>query len=106
MKLLYKLLHLSICLLSISVLNGGEAKVNVSPLPIPSRGKTGYHLLSPDQIGLVPQGKYTPLKNIPIRGTGHSGLAAGDVNGDGLVDLYVCGMGSANALYINKGGWK
>ena len=106
MKLLDKILHLVIWLLSLSVLTGAETKVDISPLPVPSQGKTGYQLLSPDQTGLVPQGKYVPPKNIPIRETGHSGLAAGDVNGDGWVDLYVCGMKSANALYINKGNWK
>lgn len=106
MKLLDKLLQLVIWFLGVSVLTGAEAKVNVSPLTVPSHGKTGYQLLSPKKTGLVPKGEYTPLKKIPIRETGHSGLAAGDVNGDGLVDLYVCGMESANALYINKGNWK
>ena len=106
MKLLDKLLQLGIWFLGVSVLTGATAKVNVSPLPVPSQGKTGYQLLSPNKTGLVPKGEYTPLKKIPVRETGHSGLAAGDVNGDGLVDLYVCGMESANALYINKGNWK
>jgi enediyne biosynthesis protein E4 len=35
-----------------------------------------------------------------------SGVAAGDVDGDGLCDLYFCGLDSANALYRNLGGWK
>ena len=33
-----------------------------------------------------------------------SGVAAGDVNGDGLDDLYFAGNMSYNALYLNKGG--
>ena len=106
MKVSDKFVHLTIWLLSVLILAGAETKVDISPLPVPSQGKTGYQLLSPDQTGLIPQGKYVPQKNTPIRETGHSGLAAGDVNGDGLVDLYVCGMNSANALYINKGNWK
>jgi enediyne biosynthesis protein E4 len=35
-----------------------------------------------------------------------SGVAAGDVDGDGLCDLYFCGLDSANALYRNLGNWK
>ncbi len=35
-----------------------------------------------------------------------SGVAAGDVNGDGLCDLYFCGLEGANALYLNRGGWR
>jgi enediyne biosynthesis protein E4 len=35
-----------------------------------------------------------------------SGVAAGDVDGDGLCDLYFCGLDSANALYRNLGNWR
>ncbi len=105
MSLLGKLLQLIIWLIGVSVLVGAEANVTVTPLPVPTKGKTGFQLLLPQTTGLSPKGKYVPLKNVPIRETGHSGLAAGDVNGDGLVDLYVCGMETANALYINKGNW-
>jgi enediyne biosynthesis protein E4 len=34
-----------------------------------------------------------------------SGVAAGDVNQDGLCDLYFCALDGPNALYINKGDW-
>ncbi len=81
-------------------------EVKEMPLAVPAEGRTGFLRLSPQQTGLTPKGIYQPLKNVPIRETGHSGLAAGDVNGDGLVDLYVCGMEEANALYLNRGNWK
>src|SRR6185436_5555031 len=32
-----------------------------------------------------------------------SGLAAGDVDGDGWCDLYFCSLGGSNVLYRNKG---
>jgi hypothetical protein len=35
-----------------------------------------------------------------------SGVAAGDVNGDKLVDLYFCRLDGPNALYLNLGGWQ
>lgn len=35
-----------------------------------------------------------------------SGVAAGDINGDGLVDLYFAGLGESNRLYKNLGGMK
>jgi len=97
---------LLILAVGVSILLGKEAKIVVTPLNLPTKGKTGYQLLSSKTTGLSPKSKYIPLKNVPIRETGHSGLAAGDVNGDGLVDLFVCGMETANALYINKGNWK
>jgi enediyne biosynthesis protein E4 len=35
-----------------------------------------------------------------------SGVAAGDVDGDGRCDLYFCGLDSSNILYRNLGNWK
>ena len=35
-----------------------------------------------------------------------SGVAAGDVDGDGWCDLYFCAVTSGNSLYRNRGGWK
>jgi hypothetical protein len=35
-----------------------------------------------------------------------SGVAAGDVDGDGHCDLYFCGLDSPNALFRNLGDWR
>ena len=35
-----------------------------------------------------------------------SGVAAGDVDGDGWCDLYFCRLDGANQLYRNLGDWK
>ena len=35
-----------------------------------------------------------------------AGLAAGDVDNNGLPDLYVCGNSVPNKLFLNKGEWK
>lgn len=34
------------------------------------------------------------------------GLALGDTDGDGDIDLYICGMDKPNALYRNLGNWR
>ncbi len=85
---------------------GAKRIVQVAPLPVPQTGKTGYQSLSATEAGLVPKGAYNAPKQVGIRETGNSGLAAGDVNGDGLPDLFVCGMETANGLYLNQGNWK
>jgi hypothetical protein len=35
-----------------------------------------------------------------------SGVAAGDVDGDGWCDLFFCGLGGRSALYRNRAAWK
>jgi hypothetical protein len=35
-----------------------------------------------------------------------SGVALGDVDGNGLSDLYLCSLEGTNALYLNRGGWR
>ncbi|MEP0814071.1 MAG: VCBS repeat-containing protein [bacterium] len=35
-----------------------------------------------------------------------SGVAAGDYDGDGDIDLYFCGLDTPSRLYRNDGGWK
>ena len=35
-----------------------------------------------------------------------AGIAAGDVNNDGFVDLYFSGNSVPNKLFLNKGNWR
>jgi hypothetical protein len=35
-----------------------------------------------------------------------SGVALGDVNGDGRCDVFLAGLDVPNALYLNHGGWR
>jgi len=76
-------------------------------LSIPKVGKTGFTLLSPARTGITFTnflGKEMSLTNT-IVGNG-SGVAAGDVDGDGWCDLYFCSLQGGNALYRNLGDWR
>lgn len=77
----------------------------VAPLSVPAGGKTGFTLLDPAAMGIdftnaLTEERMQMFQNL-LNG---SGLAAADVDGDGLVDLYFCHKQSANQLYRNLGG--
>ena len=70
-------------------------------------GHTGFKELSPDETGIdfenhLPD-SLIARNHILLNG---SGVAAGDINGDGLTDLYFCNLDGSNRLYENMGGMK
>ena len=76
-------------------------------LAVPTSGKTGFTLLSREQTGL----DFTNSLALGRSITNHvllngSGVAAGDVDGDGWADLYFCGLDGPNKLYKNLGNWR
>jgi hypothetical protein len=77
------------------------------PLKVPPNGKPGFTLLLPESTGLfftnaMPEERYRTNQML-LNG---SGVAAGDVDGDGLCDLYFCALSGSNVLYRNLGNWK
>ncbi|HUL51209.1 MAG TPA: hypothetical protein VLU94_01360, partial [Candidatus Nitrosotalea sp.] len=77
---------------------------NVSPGP---SGKTGFTLLSPDQTGVAFTNSVDEWQAAANRVLFNgSGVAVGDYNHDGLVDIYLCSLNGHNTLYKNLGGWK
>jgi enediyne biosynthesis protein E4 len=70
-------------------------------------GKTGFTLLSPESTGLqftnVLREERSIANRVLLNG---SGVAAGDVDGDGWCDLYFGGLDGDNALFRNLGRWK
>ena len=76
-------------------------------LTVPTGAKAGFTLMPPTVTGvsftnLLPQWRHL-TNQVLLNG---SGVAAGDVDGDGLCDVYFCGLTKPNALYRNLGNWK
>ena len=76
-------------------------------LPVPGKGHTGFTPLTGAQTGLTFTNLLADERGIANRNLlSGSGLAAGDVDGDGWCDLYLCGLDHGDRLYRNLGGWK
>ena len=78
-----------------------------APLVVPVGGKPGFSLLAPAETKIfftntLPQSRHL-TNQVLLNG---SGVAAGDVDGDGWCDLYFCGLDRPNALYRNLGNWQ
>jgi hypothetical protein len=78
----------------------------VSPLHAAAQGAPGFTLLDPAASGVRFMNRVddTLVLNNQILENG-AGVALGDVDGDGLCDVYLCGSGITNRLYRNLGGW-
>ena len=67
---------------------------------------SGFTRLSGDSTGLFFENSLDATKSllnqVYLNG---SGVALGDVDGDGLCDIYLCGLDSSNQLYLNQGNW-
>src|SRR5438093_3322747 len=76
-------------------------------LPVPTTGKTGFTLLSPEQTGInftnILKEKTGEANRVLFNG---SGVAVGDYDDDGLADIYLCSLKGSNALFKNLGGWR
>ena len=76
-------------------------------LEVPRRGGPGFTQLSPGSTGITFSNFVSDsalLANQILADGG--GVAIGDVNEDGLPDLYLCRTEGPNALYLNQGGWR
>ena len=77
------------------------------PIEVALSTHAGFSLQSPESTGLT----FTNLVSrshlitnvIALNG---SGVAAGDMDGDGWCDLYFCSLEGSNALFRNLGGWR
>ena len=70
-------------------------------------GEVGFTLLDPAATGIGFVNELDDRDGAKNRTLYNgSGVAAADVDGDGLIDLYFCGLGNGNVLYKNLGGFK
>ena len=69
------------------------------------RGRTGFAPVAPSRSGISFLNAVTPAQAAENRHyLNGSGVAAGDVDGDGWVDVYFAGLSSPGRLYRNRGG--
>ena len=77
------------------------------PLPQPKVGGVGFARLSGDVTGIQFANQIAELRAITNRNLlSGSGVALGDVDGDGWCDIYFCGLDNDNVLYRNRTDWK
>jgi hypothetical protein len=80
---------------------------SVERLEVAAEGKAGFRRMAGAETGL----NFTNLLRDDRAYTNRnllsgSGVAAGDVDGDGRIDLFFCGLDNGNVLYRNLGGWR
>ena len=76
-------------------------------LPVSRGDRAGFHELSAEKLGIpfvdsVSEDSVLQNRNLALG----SGVALGDVDGDGLVDIFLAKVGGPSALYKNLGNWK
>jgi hypothetical protein len=74
---------------------------------VPAQGRAGFTLLSETVTGIHFTNHLADrsVAENQIRLLG-SGVALGDIDGDGRCDIYLCRLEGANVLYRNLGDWK
>jgi hypothetical protein len=78
-----------------------------TPLTIAPSNRVGFSLVAPRETGIqftnvLEQSRYV-TNQIYLNG---SGVATGDVDGDGWCDLYFCSLAGENILYKNLGAFR
>ncbi len=78
-----------------------------APLPVPSSGKTGFTSLPPGQTGVTFTNELSDWASAENRVLNNgSGVAAGDFDNDGRIDLFFSSLNNQNRLFRNLGHWR
>jgi hypothetical protein len=76
-------------------------------LASPGRSSPGFTAMEPSHTGITFTNSVSEAAAYRNRHLMHgSGVAIGDVNGDGLADVFLARIEGPSALYINRGGWR
>lgn len=94
-------------ILAIGLIQISAREAREIPIVLGQGAKAGFHKLSPAETGiyftnLLPESIAATNRNL-LNG---SGVAAGDVNGDGWCDLFFCAIQGQSRLFLNRGEWK
>src|SRR5438309_512531 len=83
------------------------AGFRTAALPIPATGKAGFTQVIPEATGIAFSNHLSDsaVARNRILENG-SGVALGDIDGDGWCDIYFCRLEGPNVLYRNLGNWK
>jgi hypothetical protein len=84
-----------------------QGSARFANVAVPSGGKTGFAQLDPTALGIQFTNRLTDeliARNSNLMNG--SGVALGDVDGDGLCDIYLCRLEGGSVLYRNLGDWK
>jgi hypothetical protein len=85
---------------------GGGAVPSVR-LADPGSGKPGFRLLLSEETGLSFTNLLSESDSAANRVLENgSGVAVGDVDGDQLPDIFLCGLSGNSTLFRNLGGWR
>jgi hypothetical protein len=78
-----------------------------APVSVEEHGRTGFTRLAPESTGVQFTNTLDEDRSLTNRVLlSGSGVAAGDVDGDGRCDLYFCRYDGENVLYRNLGDWR
>jgi enediyne biosynthesis protein E4 len=78
-----------------------------APLNLPGAGGIGFTSLGPERTGVTFTNRLTDALAARNRILENgSGVALGDIDGDGWVDIYLCSLTGPNRLYRNLGNWR
>ncbi|MBI2947301.1 MAG: VCBS repeat-containing protein [Verrucomicrobia bacterium] len=84
-----------------------EAGYRWTEAQVLDQGRDGFRLLSSEQTGINFSNRLTEASIAANRVLANgSGVAVGDIDKDGLPDLYICGLENPSVLYRNLGHWK
>ena len=77
------------------------------PLTVPASTRIGFTLMPSSTTGILFSNRMSESLTVTNRVFENgSGLAAGDVDGDGRCDLFFCSLENGNRLYRNLGDWR